>query len=63
MGAFGVRYDKEKMNDVIDILCIIREYDYITYPPEDDTKVKAILDSLQMLVDKWENMHNDNISY
>jgi hypothetical protein len=33
-----MRYNKNMMNNVIDELLFIREYDYITYPNEDEVK-------------------------
>lgn len=38
-----MKYNKNMMNDVIDGLTAIREYDYITYPTEDEVKVGELL--------------------
>ena len=38
-----MRYNKNMMNDVIDDLICIREYDYINYPNEDEAKADEIL--------------------
>lgn len=58
-----MRYDKGKLKEIIDRLETIREYDYITYPSEDEEKVKNILLKLDALVEEWEDMHDSNYSY
>lgn len=55
-------YDKEKLNDLIERLESIREYDYITYRNEDNEKVKEILSVLEEKIFLWEELHNANYS-
>lgn len=58
-----MRYNKNMMNDVIDELLFIREYDYITYPNEDEVKADEILKKIEKLVVEWKEMHDSNYSY
>lgn len=55
-------YDKEKLNDLIERLESIKEYDYITYRNEDNEKVKEILSVLEERISLWEELHNANYS-
>ena len=59
----NMNYDKKKLLDLIDRLNVIQEYDYITYPNEDNEKVKVILSIIENEIEKWEKMQNDNYSY
>jgi len=56
-------YDKEKLTDLIERLETIKEYDYITYPNEDNEKVKKIMAIIEKQIVEWEEMQNDNYSY
>ena len=56
-------YDKQKLQDLIERLQSIQEYDYITYPEEDNIKVKYILSIIEDQIDIWEKLQNDNFSY
>ena len=56
-------YDEAKLLDLIDRLNIIKEYDYITYPNEDNEKVKVILLNIENEIEKWEKMQKCNYSY
>ena len=58
-----MNYDKKKLIDLIDRLNTIQEYDYITYPDEDNEKVKVILSNIENEIEKWEEMQSDNYSY
>ena len=56
-------YDKGKLFDLIERLSCIREYDYISYPQEDNEKVKDILSKIESQVELWEKLQDDNYSY
>lgn len=58
-----MNYNKEKLEEVISALTAIQEYDYITYPDEDNEKAKDILDQLYVLTMQWKKMHDENYGY
>jgi len=58
-----MKYNKEKLEDIIERLQSIIEYDYITYPTEDEKKVEEILLKIDKLVEDWEDMQDSNYSY
>jgi hypothetical protein len=56
-------YNKDKLIDLIDRLNNIIEYDYITYPPDDNKKTEEILSNIETQVEFWEQLQNNNFSY
>lgn len=57
-----MKYDKNKLIDLVDRLNTIKEYDYITYNDDDNKKVEIILSNIENEIEKWEKMQNDNYS-
>ena len=58
-----MKYDKNKMQEVLDCLMGIQEYDWITYPREDEKEAEKMLNELLKISERWSKMHNDNYSY
>lgn len=58
-----MKIDEYKLSEVIELLSIIKEYSYITYPNEDNKKASIILNKLFELTSEWKKIHDDNYSY
>lgn len=56
-------YDERKLEDLIERLETIKEYDYISYTLEDEELVNNILLTIEAEVEKWEKLQNENYSY
>ncbi|MCK9428905.1 MAG: hypothetical protein M0R17_02695 [Candidatus Omnitrophica bacterium] len=58
-----MKYNKNKLNDILETLQAIKDFDYINYPTKDEEIINNLLNNIHDLSMKWYKIHSENYSY